>query len=128
MTPSRPWTVMQEARLRFLWKEGVPSREIATDLDRSMRAIKDKVRALGLVPRSAGRPEVLVLDALSAETKGQRDHLRWSNIWHLVDLKRAGHSPRQTELQIGSDGAVLMQSRPPVLSLTGSSAALCVDG
>lgn len=54
--------------------------------------------------------------------------LQIANIMHLVDLKRAGHSPTRTELAIRpSDTPVRVRkaSQYGVMSMTGSPAAYC---
>lgn len=48
-----------------------------------------------------------------------------SNILHLLDLKRAGHSPRDTEYRIGNDGAIRMEAPIAYTSGVGSPAAMC---
>ena len=58
-------------------------------------------------------------------TAKQRRHMALirANVLHLVDLKRAGHSPRQTELVIPDDGGHRSWSRMihrDTLSLIGS--------
>jgi hypothetical protein len=44
---------------------------------------------------------------------------------HLVDLKRAGHSPKQTEYSISAERYSTPRGYPVFGSLTGSSAAMC---
>jgi hypothetical protein len=50
---------------------------------------------------------------------------RRASIMHLVDLKRAGHSPTQTELTISSERPLAARSYIHHGSLIGSPAALC---
>lgn len=49
--------------------------------------------------------------------------------WHLIDLKRAGHSPTRTELKIAPDAIAPMRMAIPLCqrSLTGSLGAMCAD-
>lgn len=47
---------------------------------------------------------------------------------HLIDLKRAGHSPTRTELNISHEpGARRIPRRLGEFSFTGSQAAMCAD-
>lgn len=50
-----------------------------------------------------------------------------ASIWHLLDLKRAGHSPTRTELQIepGDNPSRINPHREMIHSPTGSPAASC---
>lgn len=58
----------------------------------------------------------------------QRHKLQRSSLLHLLDLKRAGHSPRRTEFKIGHDREVPLRYRPDAqMSLLGSSASLTAD-
>ncbi len=53
-----------------------------------------------------------------------------ANLLHLLDLKRAGHSPRVTELRVISDGCPVVARRilaPPRFSGCGSPSALCAE-
>jgi hypothetical protein len=52
-----------------------------------------------------------------------------ASIMHLVDLKRAGHSPRHTELSIPSDDSGLRRAwMPPAATLLyGSTSAMCAE-
>lgn len=55
---------------------------------------------------------------------------RRASVLHLIDLKRAGHSPRQTELRIAPEYVVGRISLVPaaVHSSAGSPAAWCAEG
>lgn len=48
-----------------------------------------------------------------------------ANIYHLVDLKRAGHSPRRTEYRIDPEGPGVRYPTVDTHSYIGSSAASC---
>jgi hypothetical protein len=56
----------------------------------------------------------------------------YANVWHLVDLKRAGHSPRQTELNVPHDDSIATAqiraaSYGNHASLSGSPGAMCAE-
>ena len=59
---------------------------------------------------------------------GERRRLIEANIYHLIDLKRAGHSPSRTELTITTEGAGVRYPTAPVSSYIGSSAGMCAEG
>lgn len=61
------------------------------------------------------------------EWQDDRRKLVEANVMHLVDLKRAGHSPRRTELKITVEGAGRRYSTAATSSYLGSSAAACAD-
>lgn len=59
----------------------------------------------------------------------EREKRMIANVMHLVDLKRAGHSPTRTELKITPDAitpryAAYQESR---ISMTGSHADMCAS-
>lgn len=55
--------------------------------------------------------------------------LRRANVLHLVDLKRAGHSPARTEFRIEPDRTIVRPIARELVTASpiGSSAGLCVD-
>ena len=55
----------------------------------------------------------------------ERRRLMIANIYHLVDLKRAGHSPTQTEFTISTEGKGVRFRTVDTCSYLGSSAASC---
>ena len=61
------------------------------------------------------------------EWQADRKALMEANIWHLVDLKRAGHSPTRTEFQISPEGKGVRYATVATSSYLGSSASACVD-
>lgn len=118
------WSDREVRHLRKLSMSGKRSADIAQALGRTPRSVEEKLSRLR-VPRerrTVGPP-------LPSDEGCTRAKDIAANRWHLVDLKRAGHSPRQTELRIGSDGVVRAPAlaRDP-LSPVGSPAALCVEG
>jgi hypothetical protein len=56
-----------------------------------------------------------------------RKRLMEANIRHLIDLKRAGHSPRRTEYRIAPEGNGVRFRMADTSSYLGSSSALCVE-
>ena len=61
----------------------------------------------------------------------KRYELAKASQWHLIDLKRANHSPRFTELAIAPDSDVITARRRATSvqsSYMGSAAALCAEG
>lgn len=61
---------------------------------------------------------------LGVDSSATRDP-RKASLLHLLDLKRAGHSPTQTELLITSERPIAARSYVHHGSLIGSSAAMC---
>lgn len=61
---------------------------------------------------------------LGLDSNAERDPRR-ASILHLLDLKRAGHSPTQTEFLITSERPLARSSYIHHGSLVGSSAAMC---
>lgn len=55
----------------------------------------------------------------------ERRRLVKANILHLVDLKRAGHSPTRTEYVITAEGKGVRFQKADTSSYIGSSAAAC---
>ena len=64
-------------------------------------------------------------DAREAERFGERAKI--STVLHLLDLKRAGHSPKQTEYVIPSERASKPRSYPVWGSGVGSPAFSCSE-
>jgi hypothetical protein len=62
-------------------------------------------------------------DAREAEQFGEKAKL--ASCLHLLDLKRAGHSPRRTEYVIASERHLVARSSAHRGSLIGSPAAMC---
>lgn len=50
---TNPWTVILEARLERLWREGVTTQKIAADLGTSKNSVIGKAHSLGLPPRQS---------------------------------------------------------------------------
>ena len=62
------------------------------------------------------------------DTAAERHKLRQANLLHLLDLKRAGHSPRRTEYRIAPEGNGIRLPTAETCSYLGSSAAACAEG
>jgi hypothetical protein len=134
LTKPEGWTAADIAQLRRLLDKGLSYRAVAEALGRTEGAVRTaKTRAgIGTI-RKAGRPSA---DLTQRGEKVERHMRRMerldlmrSTYLHLLDLKRAGHSPRSTELHNPSDGgAPVSFQREPLLSLVGSSAASCAEG
>lgn len=62
-------------------------------------------------------------DAREAEQFGEK--ARISTVLHLLDLKRAGHSPKITEYVISSERPVTARAYVHHGSIVGSAAAMC---
>lgn len=113
----------EEARVCDLYAAG----HGITPLARRFRVGEETVRAVlkrhNVERRPAGRPVVGV--------HGTGFCPRRASILHLVDLKRAGYSARQTELRVAPDAlAGPAPFRPSLIhSASGSPAAMCaVEG
>jgi hypothetical protein len=127
--PNQPWKAADDAFLRenYLAKNNT---ELGAHLKRSENAVRQQLVRIGLIRPERTREEIAwcVRNNRFAEKPDVpktvfRDP-RAASIWHLVDLKRAGHSPRQTELTIPDEGtptrfAVEVEYSP------GSPAAMC---
>jgi hypothetical protein len=131
----RYWTAEEDSQLLRLKGEGWSDASVA--------------ELIGVTPKMARRRrEKLATDlhrranvALRAEAARARqeeklramvdkavrnDPLRAAHVFHLIDLKRAGHSPRFTEFRIGAERpAHMITRRPADRSYCGSHAALC---
>lgn len=55
----------------------------------------------------------------------EKKRLIHANILHLIDLKRAGHSPKRTEYIITAEGKGVRYRMADTSSYIGSSAAAC---
>ena len=64
------------------------------------RYCSNECRYLGQRIRQAVRKETEHLGPVTVNTPSDLYRLRRANLRHLLDLKRAGHSPTRTELRI----------------------------
>jgi hypothetical protein len=127
-TQSR-WTPQRVALLRRYHAEGKSGQEIARLFGGvfSRQAVDNKRSRLGLVSQ---RRSLAVLSWRKAgpEEKARPMAIEEAHIWHLIDLKRAGHSPTRTELHVESEGVPMRFSQPLAGGLASSPAALCMEG
>lgn len=131
------WTQSELLTLTALRGEGVPFKRIASVIGRSESSIRIQSKRQGLdcpsypgrqLPlHSRGRPP-MDGDGMNYGESAILDS-RTASIMHLVDLKRAGHSPTRTELKITPDAIAPMRMAIPLCqrSLTGSLGAMCAD-
>ena len=116
MNKSPIWTEEENAILTEMYEAGADWADLARELPRrTVTTIQRRSRFLGLT-RVA--PEAGISTGLQRATR-----------LHLLDLKRAGHSPRRTELHVPADGSVPLRIAPALAhsSGCGSSAALCEE-
>jgi hypothetical protein len=100
------WTPELVATLRQQYEAGKPMREIAAALGGTFDAVRGKVREQGFKRVKARQYGAGGYQVPYREWQ-REDMIRW-NLLHLLDLKRAGHSPTHTELHIPSDGKVML--------------------
>lgn len=113
------YTQDEDAILRACVEDGVSDAEISDRMGRSVHSICTRRRTLDLY-RKADKRRVVTNRSKSIESN------QVASIWHLVDLKRAGHSPTRTELDIASNGlARAVVNGHELMSYVGSSAASC---
>lgn len=126
------WTPQKISELAALWPDPTIGRnEIADRLGVTPDAAGSKALKLGLRrPRPCFRirAENSVEIAVRAEARDAAK-LKAANIWHLIDLKRAGYKGGHGELAITSQDRPARLSAPfsPVFSQTGSFAAMCAE-
>ena len=132
---SRPWTADELSRLIAMCNDGLTLPEISTSLSRAEQSLRKKCRDMSLFwggyneARAKGGHSTSAVEKYDTQDGGSyrpKDH-RVSNIWHLIDLKRAGHSPTRTELRIESDGLAKVY-HPDAVGSVSSPAYLCAEG
>jgi DNA-binding CsgD family transcriptional regulator len=134
ITKPPDWSPADIIQLRRMLSGGLSYREVAEALGRTEGAVRDAKKRAGIgTIRKAGRPSAdLTERGEQAERhlrQEDRRRLMEANIWHLVDLKRAGHSPRHTEMRNPPDTGRPVTFLPtPRLSLYGSPSASCSEG
>jgi hypothetical protein len=116
-------SVQMDEEIARLFKEGMSVNVIGRTLGLTPISVVQRVkrlRAAGMeLPNQHERKQKLWIGS-----KAELDPRR-ASILHLLDLKRAGHSPTQTEFQITSERPVAARSYVHHGSLIGSSAAMC---
>lgn len=117
------WTKEEDDFLRQ-WAGSITFQEIAKRLGRDRSAADARARRLGLRGMEKGIARKMVARRASGRPHGWC--ARRASLMHLIDLKRAGHSPRHTELTIPDVGALAMPVRQSIaFSGPGSPAAMC---
>lgn len=122
------WSLKDIATLRSLWAAGKTSAQIAQAIGRSKDAVQIQRRKMGLVAAKPKRPAVKMIKPDFRPAAPGDDVLRLyaATQLHLLDLKRAGHSPTRTELFVPRGyGASRAAPRGQSFSVAGSPAALC---
>ena len=81
---------------------------------------------LRMAQREPGSPQGL---QFRGDASVDFHHVAMANVWHLIDLKRAGHSPTRTELPIGREeyAPFRMGYYADTRSTVGSPASSCAD-
>jgi hypothetical protein len=104
--------------------------DMAVDVDDVQDLWRDMERSGWIKAREAAKKRARNQQSKNyegQEWQADRRKLIEANVYHLVDLKRAGHSPRRTELKISVEGAGVRYSTTATSSYLGSSAAACAD-
>lgn len=130
-----PWTEDEKTTLRDMIEGGLLLPQIKTALPgRTGPSIERQKREMGLVrartfklrvPDQAPKPTMFAPPVKCHDSRYLRE---LASRRHLVDLKRAGHSPTQTELGPSHDGTpVRIWGRSADQSWVGSQGALCAN-
>ena len=115
MSKGSLWSDEEVSVLERAFWEKLTYREMEGRLPgRTPQAIAFKAGKLGLKKRER---DCAVMDRFQAQV---------ASFWHLIDLKRAGHSPWTTELNVPARG-VYVTPLPVSVSSCGSPAALCAE-
>jgi hypothetical protein len=98
------WTGDQEAAIVDGFHKGLNDQEIkdAYNLPFTANAIRCKRSRMNLV--SKRHSEYMKESCAQRRQERAARCLQSASIWHLVDLKRAGHSPTRTEWIVPSEG------------------------
>jgi cyanate lyase len=103
--------------LRRLKDQGLSYVAIAREVGCDATVVSLRLRGYAPSPNS------LQFKAAEERHKNQRASLK-----HLLDLKRAGYSPRMTELNVPNENLpISMGSQRDVLTLYGSSMQMCQE-
>lgn len=116
------WSAEEDAFLKDCSSSGRPIEEFQARYGRTSEAIRQRAHVLEIpAPRPAGSKQA---HTALRQKKPPVDVNRRASILHLVDLKRAGHSPRFTELHIPPDaGPHGVRQMRPEPSRSGCSCA-----
>jgi len=139
MTKSAPFSSAERIAFERMVREGVSTREIAAKLNRSLSGLTARRAKLVEHMNAEGiefvRPPQSPIRNRREANLAEADN-RWrkaaiaAGIKHLIDLKRAGHSPTKTELRISADSSLALPMHPiraASFSATGSHAAMCAE-
>lgn len=112
-------------KLASLIKANKSTKFIAAEMQRmfgkqyTSKICAEMARQLGL--------KMVTYEANDTFGKATQEMIR-ASVFHLIDLKRAGHSPTRTELSIASGDRVRHFSRAAErASYVGSAAAMCAE-
>jgi hypothetical protein len=121
------WTPEQDAALVEGFQKRMNDQQIKDvyNLPFTVNAIRCKRARMRLVSRH--HSEYMKESCAQRRQERAARCLQSASIWHLVDLKRAGHSPTKTELSISNEGLPTRFHIEPCL-LSRSPAAALVEG
>lgn len=139
---SNGWrTQMQTCKASALWSKDedrilrdahllATAREIAERLGRSLASVQSRASEKGIRFRqNSSRESATVLDPQYSRSAASRwIAMRRATVLHLLDLERAGHSPRFTELNIPHDDGIPWQWSPEPSISYRSPAAMLAEG
>jgi biotin operon repressor len=107
-------------------RRGLSSQELAAQFGVGESTINRQLKKLRDPVEQARRGRKVIVPASGAD--GLRYGHQGRTLLHLLDLKRAGHSPRFTELRIIAERpAYMITHRPVDRSPCGSQAAMCEE-
>jgi hypothetical protein len=123
----RNWTPEAEEILTRMYNDGARDWDVYRALQGkySRQAISNKRSRMGLIRKNMSEA-VKAWRQAKKETSAPFDAVA-ASIMHLVDLKRAGHSPRFTELNIPRDDGLPWRHMPEPCMLSYSPAAACAE-
>ena len=120
------WNSRKDSKLKKLRAKGATNDEISRVLGASYYSVQARLRRLNKID---GSIESRSNEVSLARWSWSGMELKKMTLEHLLDLKRAGHSPRFTEFHIPSDARAPMRKSQPIeyASRVGSCAGLCAD-
>lgn len=117
------WSAEEIREMLRLAATGHTLKQAAAALERTTAGVRHRAARIGV----RFRPETTRRKSYESHDAMRLRKLQQANLLHLLDLKRAGHSPTRTELQIESDG-VPMQLSAPGRPSCSSPALACLEG
>jgi DNA-binding CsgD family transcriptional regulator len=121
----RIWAQHEVETAARMHSEGASFGRIARAIGKTKASVKTKItrriaQPVGALAKAA-RPHFVPAGPNDDEARRMA-----ASLLHLIDLKRAGHSPARTELRVPRDYGSARVMRPALgFSVTGSSAADC---